>query len=389
VQLLDNIMRVVETTLGQGAVPRPASPRTPGPGETRRAVFIEDQLRALAVQMDDCKRHIKKIFDCGSGNPEGEVRSCLIRARDLRYKASLLEAELRRAGPVGEGWAAVPPADDRGPPATDALRQTVHRASTCGMFETRSQQAVFDRASRCLLAPSRKKRSLGIKLLKDINLPPTRRVLKAAMGVGDSETRYEILDALILMKAPGMDSILEETLLDPHHALRLLALRGLFNTESPHLMMGCLRSLADPEAGIRAQAVTFLALQRLRGVIFAIGVMTRDEHDDVRLAAVRGLGVFRSEQTVHTLLRAMGDARVEVRREAMAAVGKTLGVELAIDVSGDRVLLLKEIGMLMQWWTETRAEGRPWSPPVFLSQRETTRHLKKGETSNDKIYGVR
>jgi HEAT repeat protein len=113
-------------------------------------------------------------------------------------------------------------------------------------------------------------------------------------------------------------------------------------------MAALTRTLASEDPDVRAQAVLFLgefADERGRRLLQS---MVHDPSPRVRSIAIEALGRTMNLDVVATLIVALGDPVIEVRRAAAKAISRITGRQLSPSVDP------RELAELKQWWTETR-----------------------------------
>jgi hypothetical protein len=362
----NKIKRALKLGFAQKAYPEdPAPVRTTSVADRRRR-NIEGQIVALDREIVDMKREIDLHQGSKRQVDTFDLRQRLIRARDFRYKAGLLQAELERSFPQSElmGEEIPDPVIESEPPPSvlEAIEQTPSKE----VFSDQTKRAVFEKAARQLLGPSPAKRRAAIHALGKLNEPRCAPLLWAAMGFDDSALQAESLTALIELNDADAVGELERFVESPNHRLRLVALRGLYNQKNPAALSVCLKCLADTHPEIRRTAAAFLGSLSESNVAPVLATLLRDEDVEVRVAAAKALASISSEQTVYMLIRALEDEEVAVRTAAKNALVRTLSVPIDLDVNQEPGTMYAQIESLMKWWAEVRALGQPWRVPVLV-----------------------
>ncbi len=333
---------------------------------------IEGQIVALVDEIDGLKSEIE--IDCDSWDGDVAityaVRQMLMRARDLRYKGGLLRAELQRSCPGSDFATSEFRKASRSEDPSSRIREVANRILKNADFARTSQRTTFEMAVRDLLGSTPDKQRVATKLLGKLRLPESVPLFRAALAFDDDMLQAECLRALVALNESSAVAELESCLKSPSYKLRLAALRGLYNLKSPDSGSACMQCLADWNPEVRRSAATFLGLQNTRAAAPALAVLLRDENVDVRIAAARTLETLCSEHTVYMLIRALEDEEISVRTAAKSALTRTLSVPLDIDVHQEPDILFPMVETLLGWWSKARADGLPWSVPVFVKYKE-------------------
>lgn len=337
-------------------------PDTSSYSNDRRRRFIKRQIVDLEEEIREIQKGLGWATEIAGTEITFDIRQRLTRARDLRYKASLLRAELGRSFPAEskrfEKETPDAPCAEAPPPRVAEMANQLLEST---VFVNRSQRMIFERSVTDLLSSSAYKRRAAIKNIGDLRLPEAAPLLKAALIFQDENIQIKCLEALVEINADGIIEELEQRLDSRSGRVRFAALRCLFNLRSDSIYFACLQALADSSADIRRGAIRFLALLGEKQSAPAIGVLLRDEDTEVRVTAARALGSLGAEQTVYMLIRALEDEEIVVREASKDALVRILDRPLHIDLKTEPALLSQTTAGLLKWWTEVRPRGGPWS----------------------------
>jgi len=179
--------------------------------EQRRGI-IEEQIAALEEEMGDLKRGIALDVDQGGDAVSFPVRQRLIRSRDLRYKAGLLRAELRRSFPESD----------------HASGANGGASDPCGD----SPCASLEPGAECLTC------------LADRS-PEVRRCAANILGLRESS---DVAPALAVL------------LRDEEVEVRIAAARALGNLRAEQTVCMLIRALKNEEVSVRAAAKSALVM---------------------------------------------------------------------------------------------------------------------------------
>ncbi|MDY7078289.1 MAG: HEAT repeat domain-containing protein [Chloroflexota bacterium] len=137
---------------------------------------------------------------------------------------------------------------------------------------------------------------------------------------------------------------------------RALGLRVLFKTGDERLARTLVRYLSDPAPLVRGQAAELIGDLMARSSQKAFvqwgrdtlhRLLSDDDDDDVRLAAVNGLGQVQSAEASRALLVALGDRSFQVRRQACAAMQVIIRPELERALDSDNPDLAESAAFML------------------------------------------
>ena len=358
----------------------------------RRRARHAEQIDELCEEIRTLQRELVAEIGPPSKAAHPDVRGRVIRARDLRYKVRLLEAEQRRnPSNLDRSTAATSDGSALQERPSAALARAVEAAIAEAIFPDDAAKAAFKTAASDLLSPVRDKHLRAVRALKELGLRQCGPLLTAALDYRDEELRLACLQALVDLREAGASAALEGFVAHPNHRFRVAALRGLQALDSESLVPSCLRGLADPHAQVRRTAVALLGQQRRPETAPALAVMLRDEDEGVRLAAAEALGAIGSEQGVYTLIRALEDPELEVRVAAKAALAKTLSVPIVLKVDQKQyeekpASLLQKVDSLLGWWANARVET--WARSIPLIREYKEQHQAPDGAAGDRVADV-
>ncbi len=144
----------------------------------------------------------------------------------------------------------------------------------------------------------------------------------------DKDQRRRILAACVKAGRPWAEELLWEALADPNEAVRAFVageLRG-----RPQLRLEpALRRLRLPPWYARSAALGIIGHRRIAAAVSAVVRAAGDANVDVRRAAAGALGEIGGEEAVRALVRLKKDENPYVRAAAEAAIGKTSRVRFS------------------------------------------------------------
>jgi len=129
-------------------------------------------------------------------------------------------------------------------------------------------------------------------------------------------------------------------------------------------------ALADRRTRVRERAATAFARVATYEEAAPLAKLAReDASPDVRAAAVSGLGHMRAFREVETLITAMSDADVAVRRRAAAAVASITGISVGFKATDPRDRREPAVERMRAVWAEQKQRvSRYWT--VILTMRK-------------------
>jgi HEAT repeat protein len=358
----DQVKRILKKPFDSKRSTEQPAPDVSGFSNDRRRRFIKRQIVDLEEEVREVQQGLGWAAEMAGTEVTFDIRQRLTRARDLRYKANLLRAELSRSFPSdSKRFEKNTPDAPTAEPAPDKVAEIANQLLQTISFVNRSQKMIFQRAMTDLLSLSAYKRRAAIKIIGDLRLPECTPLIKAALVFQDDVIQIKALEALVELNAEGIIEELEKRIFSHNCRVRFAALRGLFNLHSDSIYFACLQGLADISTDIRRGAIRFLALIDEKESAPAIGVMLRDEDKEVRVTAARALGSLGAEQTVYMLIRALEDEEIAVREASKDSLVRILDRPLHIELRTEPAELSQMAAGLLRWWTEVRPRGGPWS----------------------------
>jgi HEAT repeat protein len=149
--------------------------------------------------------------------------------------------------------------------------------------------------------------------------------LCAALLDADEEVQATAAQSLSELKEPASGHVLHRWALRPEPFVRRAVLRGLRELRFAQAFDPALQALADPDAGVRLEAVAVLGwLKDERALAPLASLGAHDTNAEVRRAAVGALGFASSSDPtiLDALLAALRDDTWQVREEAATTLGK-------------------------------------------------------------------
>lgn len=138
----------------------------------------------------------------------------------------------------------------------------------------------------------------------------------------DQAQRRRVLAACVKVVRPWAEELLWEALADPNEAVRSFVARELRGRPRLRLELA-LRRLRRPPWYARSAALGIIGHRRIAPAVAAVVRAAGDANVDVRRAAAGALGEIGGEEAVRALVRLKKDANPYVRVAAEEAIGKT------------------------------------------------------------------
>lgn len=196
---------------------------------------------------------------------------------------------------------------------------------------------------RSISAPSHQLAMRDLKPLSDID-PAERRAFQDGWRTIDLERRATIIRAMVDLAEDNVDLHFHTAMLwcldDEHAEIRVVAIEGLWESESPRVLRRLLDLLSsDPDAGVREAAASGLSrfaylaelgelgdddAERLLGELLQI-IEDADQPLALRRRAIESVGYFSSEEEVQKQIQvAYVSAEPEMKESALAAMGLSM-----------------------------------------------------------------
>jgi len=372
--------RFVARSFGTGNPPAP--PTLPPPSEDlavsdRRRQHLITQIAGLDQEL----RRIQRAID--SGADQDHFASLLVRqvvrARDVRYKRSLLRIELERGRPGRRPCADPRHADPDMRLAPREVIVTVRELLRSRALEKVAPPELTAEAMGHLLEGSAEERREAVGFLRALHCADAIPVLQAALAFEDDWIVVECTGALADLGEKRAVDALTGLLEATNPRLRTAALRALNGLNAGLARKACLRGLADGDPEVRRTATTFLGWHRSPQTAGALAVLLKDEAPAVRIAASEALGQIESDKAILPLIRALGDPEIEVRLAAKQGLDHALTGPIEIQAGATVDEVWPRVDALIEWWAEARASGPPWRLPDRAELAEIESHLAERE----------
>lgn len=345
-------------------------------------------MSAVYAEIDSVKRGIELDFERQGQTIGVETRRHLVRGRDLRHKAALMQNELAAYGPWNRRCTGVDERSARTVQEVATVRAEIDRIVSAACPSQGSAREVIECATRELFSPDASTCRQAIARIGELRLPESVRILEAMLVVEDDILRADCLELLVDMKVPCAGKAFAEFLHSDNPRLRLACLRGLHTLGERSATTACLRSLADQDAEVRRAATTMLGWQNSYESASAVAVLLKDEDGGVRLSAAKALGELCSEHAVFALIGALTDAERQVRVAAKAALERTLAFSISLEVQGDPETLSRDVDELFRWWSGFRVEGRLAGQPTAWDPSQASRAVPLFARSASSAVGL-
>lgn len=144
----------------------------------------------------------------------------------------------------------------------------------------------------------------------------------------DKAKRQAILAACAKVRFPWVEELMWEALADPNEGVRDLVVKELRHRESLHLEF-VLKRLRLPPWYARTSTLRIMGCRRIQEVVPEIVRAVGDANVEVRRAAAEALGEMGGEEALRLLVALKKDANPFVRAAAEEAIRKTSGVRFS------------------------------------------------------------
>ena len=268
-------------------------------------------------------------------------------------------------------------------PATIAVRLAIKNASRQGMFESDSDQAMFEKAANDLLDKDIEVKILAVTELARMKNKAAVPILIEAIKFDDPYLASEAINALINIGDSRAVPLFKEEAKASHHRVRVASLRGLYKLaeDDDDVVPFLVDALKDEHPDVRKTAVTFIGWKENVDTVSGIVQCLRDDDDRVCKAAVSALANMRDEAAVLPLIRTLENKNPEIKNKALEAIKMITGEEVAFDFQASGDALTEAVNNLMDWWQKKRLgeveiaqpeEGGEVSEPEAEKEEELT-----------------
>jgi HEAT repeat protein len=144
----------------------------------------------------------------------------------------------------------------------------------------------------------------------------------------DKAKRQAILAACVKVRSPWVEELLWEALADPNEGVRDLVVKELRRRESLHLEF-VLKRLRFPPWYARSSTLRIIGCRRIREAVPEMVRAVGDANVEVRRAAAEALGEMGGNEALRLLVALKKDANPYVRAAAEQAIRKTSGVRFS------------------------------------------------------------
>lgn len=191
--------------------------------------------------------------------------------------------------------------------------------------ETHTAREILKQAEVDLKHPDSKVRILAVKYyLEKSHLSITLPLLQEILSDPDATVRAEALSTLITFNSPIVSPFLKKHLRDPDPMVRIVALRGIFRFKEKMDLNLLMQFLSDESPWVRRKVATLLGWNQVEGVLPILMEMSKDEDSKVRRAALFSLTTLYPEEGEQRLMDAMVDSDPDIRQWARDQLNKML-----------------------------------------------------------------
>lgn len=261
-------------------------------------------------------------------------------------------------------------------PVAVAVRLAIKNASKQGIFESDSDQAMFEKAADDLLDKDIEVKILAATELARMKNKAAVPILIEAIKFDDPYLVSEVINALINIGDSRAVPLFKEEAKASHYRIRVACLRGLYKlAEDDDVVPFLIDALKDEHPDVRKTAVTFIGWKENIDTVSGIVQCLRDDDDRVCKAAVSALANMKDEAAVLPLIRTLENRNLEIKKKALEAIKMITGQEIAFDFQASGDALTEAINNLMDWWQKKR-----------LGEVEITRPEESGKASEPEAH---
>lgn len=191
--------------------------------------------------------------------------------------------------------------------------------------ETHAVRETLKQARADLKHPDPKVRVLAVKFyLEQSHLSITMPLLQEILADPDSGVRAEALSVLITFGNSIVSPFLKKHLRDPDPMVRMVALKGMFRLKERMDLNLLMQFLSDDSPWVRRKVATLLGWHQIEGALPILMEMSKDGDSRVRKAALFSLITFYPEEGEERLMEAMSDPDPDIRKWARDQLNKMI-----------------------------------------------------------------
>lgn len=191
--------------------------------------------------------------------------------------------------------------------------------------ETHTTREILKQAKADLKHSDPKVRILAVKYyLEKSHLSIPMPLLQDILSDPDASVRAEALSILITFGSPIVSPFLKKHLRDPDPMVRLIALKGMFRFNEKMDLNLLMQFLSDDSPYVRRKVATLLGWNQIEGALPILMEMSKDEDMRVRKAALFSLATLYPEEGEQRLMDAMVDPHPDIRQWARDQLNKIL-----------------------------------------------------------------
>ena len=193
-------------------------------------------------------------------------------------------------------------------------------SSSNEISETFSSQIRLEQAKADLKHPDPKLRMLAVQYLEKADPSVAIPLLQEILSDRNPDVRAQLLLTLMRLKVPDLDLLLKRCLKDSSPKVKIVALRGLFQSQEGVDLNILLQLMSDESPWVRRKMATLLGWTHMEGVLPILAELSKDPDAKVRKAAFFSLVTLYPEESEDRLVKAMADPDPPLRKWAMRAL---------------------------------------------------------------------
>jgi HEAT repeat protein len=196
---------------------------------------------------------------------------------------------------------------------------------------TFSSEALLKQAKADLKHSDPQVRILAIKYYLEKSYPSIpMSLLQEILSDRDPDVRAQALRSLIKFRNRIVSPLLKKYLKDSDPGVRIAALRGMFHYQEKIDLNIFLQFLSDESSWVRRKVATLLGWAQIEGALPILMELSKDRDPMVRKAALFSLATMYPDESENSLIEAMTDPDIDLRKWAKMTLEKIAARPLKI-----------------------------------------------------------
>jgi len=221
-------------------------------------------------------------------------------------------------------------------------------------FDSDFGKSKFEKAANDLLSKDQELSILAVNELAKMDTEASLPVLIEAAKIGEPSLTSEIINALISICSVNAVQLFKDMATNKNYRIRVACLRGLYKLadEDDQAMQILVNAVKDEHPDVRKAAITFIGWKDNTDSVPALVQSLRDEHSEVKKAALDALATIRDKTTVLPVIRVLRDPIL--REKALYTLKMITGEYISFDTQASGKELTDAVDNLIEWWQKKR-----------------------------------